>query len=162
MTNPQWMSTLSLALEIPFDSSEASIWTKVFEKYSKFSDIFITTLITIDIIRLPFINYSFIKFYYHLETENRTKYEKVFLLLLNEFNIHIKQRINSEFLDLEKTDKKQFKENLNKLQEKITELRHKYQKEEKLVNISSSLNEINQIIKELEEKGLNDETENES
>ena len=162
MTNPQWMSTLSLALEIPFDSNEVSIWTKVFEKYSKFSDIFVTTLTTIDIIRLPFINYSFIKFYYHLETANRTKYEKVFLLLLNEFNIHMKQRINSEFLDLEQTDKKQFKTNLTKLQEKITELQHIYQKEEKLVTISSSLNEIKQIIKELEEKGPNEETENES
>ena len=32
MSNPQWMKTLSLALETPFDSNEETIWSKLFDK----------------------------------------------------------------------------------------------------------------------------------
>lgn len=145
------MSTLSLALEIPFDSKEEKIWSKLFEKYAKFGDIVITALTTIDIVRLPFINYSLIKYFSNLEELKKKNQQNIFNSLQSEFQTHIKQRISHELLDLQQTDQEQFNANLSKLLTKVSELQIMYPQEEYLVYISKFLNKVKEEIKELEE-----------
>ncbi len=152
MTSPQWMITLSLALEIPFDSNEQSIWSKLFVNFSKFGDIFITTLLTIDIVRLPFIDYSLIKYYNNYDLNTKSKYETIFKTLQVAFQIHMKQRITSEVLDLEETDNEQLKINLDKLHDKIKEITLKQPQDKNLQNIISFIDSLKIEIKELEEK----------
>lgn len=159
MTKPQWMTTLSLALEIPFDSNEEKLWSKLFEEFTKFGDIFITTLSTIDIVRLPFIDYSLVKFYNNYDTNTKSKQENVFKSLQGAFQIYMRQRAMSEILDLQETDVKQFKMNLNKLHDKINELSLKHPKDENMKNIVIFIDNLNQEIKDLEENGSNDQQE---
>ena len=84
MSTPQWVATLSLALEIPFDSTEDSLWSTLLAKHVKFTEIFITTLTTIDIVRLPFIDYSFIKWFVLDSNSNK---ETIFMAIqANVFN----------------------------------------------------------------------------
>lgn len=153
MTNPQWMATLSLALEIPFDSSEEKIWSNLFEKFSKFGDIFITTLSTIDIVRLPFIDYSFIKFYNNYDTNTKSRKETIFKSLQGAFQTYMRQRIISEILDLEEIDNEQLKKNLDRLYDKIKEMNLKQKQNNYLQNIASFIENLKLEIKELEENG---------
>ena len=69
----QWVSILNLALELPFDSKEDDIWEKLLNNQSKFGEIFISTLSTIDIVRLPFIDYSFIKYFWKSDIKENSQ-----------------------------------------------------------------------------------------
>ena len=154
MTNSQWMVTFSLALEIPFDSDEERIWSKLIEKFSKFGDIFISTLYTIDIVRLPFIDYSLIKFYNNYDTNTKSKQENIFKSLQGAFQTYMRQRIISEILDLEERDNEQLKLNLNRLNDKIKEMSLKQNQDNYLQNITNFIDNLRLEIKELEENGV--------
>ena len=159
MSNPQWMKTLSLALETPFDSNEETIWSKLFDKYNKFGEVFISSLSTIDIVRLPFIEYSIIKYYFNKDSHYQNMLEKVYLAIQNEFQIHMRQRAIAEILDLQKEDNTKFKDNLDKLKEKISDLSLKYTENNKLPKISEFLANLKQEIKELEENASKEKSE---
>lgn len=159
MNNPQWMTTLSLAFEIPFESNEESIWSKLFDEFTKFGNVFISSLLTIDIVRLPFIDYSMIKFYFSKNSQYQNKLEPVYLTVQNEFQIHLKQRVLTEILDLGEEDNIKFKKNLDKLQEKISDLNVKYSENNKLPKVSEFLTNLKKELKELEEKPSEEESE---
>lgn len=159
MSTPQWVPTLSLALEIPFDSSEDSLWSALFTKHQRFTEIFITTLTTIDIVRLPFIDYSFIKWFTH---QNDPTKEPIFMNIQAHFQAQIRRRVNQELLSLQESDKDRFLENLTKLGQKVNNLKTKHQSLNSLTTIASFLLDLDKEIKELEEKGLPGEEEEES
>ena len=146
------MKTFSLALEIQFESNEETIWSKLFTNYTKFGEVFISSLFTIDIVRLPFIDYSIIKYYLNKDSQYQKNLEKVYLAIQNEFQFHIRQRALDEILDLQHEDNTKFKDNLEKLQEKISDLSRKYPENSKLAKIIEFLAKLKQEIKELEEK----------
>ena len=149
MSTPQWASTLSLALEIPFDSTEETLWSNLFTKQTKFTEIFITTLTTIDIVRLPFIDYSFIKWFTHQAKNNE---ESIFLTIQSHFQAHLRKRVMQELLSLQVSDKEQFLTNLSKLNQKIDDLSQKKQELTSLKTIASFLQNLDLEIKELEEE----------
>ena len=153
------MTTLSLAFELPFESNEDKIWSKLFDKYAKFGEVFISSLFTIDIVRLPFIDYSMIKFYFNKDSQYQDKLGQVYFAIQNEFQIHMRQRVVAEILDLQQEDNTKFKENLDKLQEKVSDLSLKYSKITKLSNVSEFLTDLKQEIKELEENSSKEESE---
>ena len=65
----QWIKTLILALEIPFDSEEGKIWSKIVSNHPKYTDLFLTSLSTVDIIKFPYIGFSLQKWFIN-ETKN--------------------------------------------------------------------------------------------
>ena len=158
MNTPQWVTTLNLALEIPFDSKEEDIWSNLISKHSKFADIFITTLQTIDIVRLPFIDYSFIKWISNHQNKNQ---ETIFSSIQQEFQAHLRKRVLLELLSLEKSDQVAFLKNLSKLHEKANNLTNKNTNIHVLQRITKFLDELILEIKELEEKEANDNSESE-
>ncbi len=148
MSTPQWVTTLSLALEIPFDSTENTLWSTLQAKHVKFTDIFITTLTTIDIVRLPFIDFSFIKWFTH---NSKSTQETVFMTIQANFQVHLRKRIQQELLALQESDKEQFLSNLSKLKQKTTDLVSKNPEIASLKTIESFLHDLEVEIKELEE-----------
>ena len=85
--------------------------------------------------------------------------EKVYLAIQNEFQIHMRQRAIAEILDLQKEDNTKFKDNLDKLKEKISDLSLKYTENNKLPKISEFLANLKQEIKELEENASKEKSE---
>ena len=164
MSTPQWVTTLSLALEIPFDSTEKNLWSNLLSKHVKFIDIFITTLTTIDIVRLPFIDYSFIKWFTQQSDKNK---ESIFTTIQMNFQIHLRKRVLQELLSLQKIfdgdeawqSLKSPKGNLSKLNKKVSELSNKNRELNSLKTIVTFLQELDVEIKELEEKGLTEDSE---
>ena len=159
MNTPQWVTTISLALEIPFDSKEEDIWSNLISKHSKFADIFITTLQTIDIVRLPFIDYSFIKWFSNYQNKSQ---EAIFSSIQQEFQAHLRKRVLQELLSLEESDQVAFLKNLSKLYEKVNNLSNKNTNIHDLQRITEFLDELNLEIKELEENEANDNSESKS
>ena len=156
MSLPQWMTTLSLALEIPFDSKEGKIWTKLVQKYEKFNEAFIATLSTIDIVRLPFINYSFIKWFVYQTEDIQKQQTIIFTTIQYEIQAHIRKRVFNEFLNLQQIEADQFKENLDKLQTKVADIEIMHKENQSIANISKFLTALHEEIKELEETKEND------
>ena len=158
----QWISTLNLALELPFDANEDAIWSKLLAEQTKFGDVFISTLSTIDIVRMPFIDYSFVKWIYKSNNYLNEISKKKFQIIQNEFQSNLRKRIQAELLGLTEIDRAQFKDNLTKLNDKINHLTEQFQNDAILNGILHSLDAINLEIKELEEGKDENEEEDDS
>jgi hypothetical protein len=156
----QWIATLSLALEIPFDSKEEDLWSKLLEKHKKFADIVIAALLTIDIVRLPFINYSFIKWFVNSNKTKIPNQETIFSLIQLDFQNHLRQRVNMEYSSLKEEDKQRFVENINKFIDKLQNLSSKNRQIKFLNSILEFSTEMKMRIKELDEYNFGESDEN--
>lgn len=147
---PQWISILNLALELPFNSNEEAIWSKLLAEHSKFGDVFISTLLTIDLVRIPFIDYSFVRYFCKKNLSERNNQEKIFLLIQNEIQIFLNQRILAELLALLESDREELKKNLLKLKDKVSQLADLESNKTLLKGILKFLENLREEIKELE------------
>lgn len=146
-----WKKTFALALELPFDADEITIWTKIVKRHPKYTEFFITASTTIDIIKLPYIGYSLSKWFKNNLESLTDELIKNFSVVLLEYVKEFRRRVIREYASSTSEDKAIFSENYLKYKEKIKAMEIEHD------SIRQSYEFFVKLDKEMEEIDLKEE-----